>query len=108
MGLTRILATNLRVLRELRGRLGQLELAQRVGVSRRTIARLENAEVADPGVEQVRGLAAALGVPFELLVTRRLVPVTIPLPVEIRDRLESEEGVALLARIVRTIDETPR
>ena len=66
MELTRILATNLRVLRELRGRLGQLELAQRVGVSRRTIARLENAEVADPGVDQVRGLAAA----------RRHVPVT--------------------------------
>ena len=63
MELTRILATNLRVLRELRGRLGQLELAQRVGVSRRTIARLENAEVADPGVDQVRGLAAALRVP---------------------------------------------
>ena len=62
MELTRILATNLRVLRELRGRLGQLELAQRVGVSRRTIARLENAEVADPGVDQVRGLAAALDI----------------------------------------------
>ncbi len=108
MVLTRILATNLRFLRELRGRLGQLELAQRVGVSRRTIARLENAEVADPGVEQVRGLAAALQVPFELLVTRTLVPVTIPVPEEIRDRLESEEGVELLARIVRTIDETPR
>ncbi len=108
MALTRILATNLRVLRELRGRLGQLELAQRVGVSRRTIARLENAEVGDPGIAQVRGLAAALRVPFELLVTRRLVPVTIPVPVEIRDRLEGDEGVELLARIVRTIDETPR
>ena len=88
--------------------MGQLELAQRVGVSRRTIARLENAEVADPGIDQVRGLAAALKVPFEMLVTRRLVPVTIPVPVEIRDRLEGEEGVALLERIVRAIDETPR
>ncbi|MEM9067924.1 MAG: helix-turn-helix transcriptional regulator [Myxococcota bacterium] len=106
MELTRILATNLRVLRELRGRLGQLELAQQVGVSRRTIARLENAEVADPGIDQVRGLAAALKVPFDLLVTRRLVPVTLPVPAEIRDRLEGEEGVELLARIIRAIDET--
>ncbi|HJK95294.1 MAG TPA: helix-turn-helix transcriptional regulator [Polyangiaceae bacterium LLY-WYZ-15_(1-7)] len=107
MELTRILATNLRVLRELRGRLGQLELAQRVGVSRRTIARLENAEVADPGVDQVRGLAAALRVPFDLLVTRRLVPVTVPVPVDVRDRLEGEDGPELLARIIRAVDEAP-
>ena len=106
MELTRILATNLRVLRELRGRLGQLELAQRVGVSRRTIARLENAEVADPGIDQVRSLAEALGVPFDLLVTRRLVQVTLPLPLDVKERLESDEGVALLARLIRTIDET--
>jgi len=108
MELTKILATNLRVLRDIRGRLGQLELAQRVGVSRRTIARLENAEVGDPGVEQVRGLAAALRVPFELLVTRRLVAVTIPLPTDVRERLESDEGPELIARIVRAVDETPR
>ncbi|MEO0326447.1 MAG: helix-turn-helix transcriptional regulator [Myxococcota bacterium] len=108
MQLTKTLATNLRVLRELRGRLGQLELAQRVGVSRRTIARLENAEVADPGVDQVRSLAAALRVPFDLLVTRRLVPVTLPVPTDVRDRLEGDEGVALLARIIRAVDETPR
>ncbi|MEM1413854.1 MAG: helix-turn-helix transcriptional regulator [Myxococcota bacterium] len=108
MNLTKTLATNLRVLRELRGRLGQLELAQRVGVSRRTIARLENAEVADPGVDQVRGLAEALRVPFDLLVTRRLVPITIPVPTDVRDRLEGEEGVALLARIIRAVDEAPK
>jgi transcriptional regulator with XRE-family HTH domain len=53
MDVTKILAANLRVLRELRGKLGQLELGQRVGVSRRTIARLESAEVGDPGVDQV-------------------------------------------------------
>ncbi len=106
MELTRILATNLRVLRELRGRLGQLELAQRVGVSRRTIARLENAEVADPGIDQVRSLAAALGVPFDLLVTRRLVQVTLPLPLDVKERLESEEGVKLLAKLIQAVDET--
>lgn len=108
MELTRILATNLRVLRELRDRLGQLELADRVGVSRRTIARLENAEIADPGVEQVRGIAHALAVPFELIISRRLVCVTLPLPFDIRERLESEEGPELLARMVRAVDEAPR
>lgn len=108
MQLTRILATNLRILRELRGRLGQLELAQRVGVSRRTIARLENAEVADPGVDQVRSLAAALGVPFELLVTRRLVAISLAVPSDVRERLEGPEGPMLLAKIVRVVDETPR
>ena len=105
MQLTKILATNLRVLRELRGRLGQLELAQRVGVSRRTIARLENAEVADPGVEQVRALAGELGVTFDLLVTRQLISTTIPLPLEHSQRLASAEGPALIARIVRALDE---
>ncbi len=107
MQLTKILATNLRVLRELRGRLGQLELAERVGVSRRTIARLENAEVADPGIEQVRALASELGVPFDLLVTRKLMPVTLPMPSEIRDRLIGPEGPELIAKVVRTLDEHP-
>ena len=106
MQLTKILATNLRVLRELRGRLGQLELAQRVGVSRRTIARLENAEVADPGVEQVRALAGELGVTFDLLVTRQLISTTLPLPLEQSQRLEGPEGPELIARIVRTLDES--
>lgn len=105
MQLTKILATNLRVLRELRGRLGQLELAQRVGVSRRTIARLENAEVADPGVEQVRALAGELGVTFDLLVTRQLISTTLPLPLEHSQRLAGAEGPELIARIVRTLDE---
>ena len=107
MQLTKILATNLRILRELRGRLGQLELAQRVGVSRRTIARLENSEVADPGVEQVRALATELGVPFDLLVTRQLIAVTLPLPSEFRERLAGPGGPALIARIVRALDEAP-
>ena len=108
MDVTKILAANLRVLRELRGKLGQLELGQRVGVSRRTIARLESAEVGDPGVDQVRGLADALSVPFDLLVTRRLVPVTLPVPTDVRERLQSDEAAELLAKIVRVIDETPR
>ena len=104
MELVKILATNLRVLREIRGRLGQLELAQLVGVSRRTIARLENAEVADPGIDQVRSLAAALGVPLELLVARRLVAVTLPMPSEIRERLAAPGGAELLAKMIRAAE----
>lgn len=107
MSMTRTLATNLRVLRDMRGRLGQLDLAERIGVSRRTIARLESAEVTDPGIEQIKSIADALRVPFHLLVSRRLVPVTIPVPAEIRDRLESEEGVELLVRMIQAADDTP-
>lgn len=103
-----VIAANLRVLRELRGRLGQLDLAQKVGVSRRTIARLENGEVADPGVDQVRSLAAALRVPLQLLVGRRLLPVTLPVPAGVRERLESDEGPELLARIVEMVESTPK
>ena len=83
-------------------------LAARVGISRRTIARLENGEVSDPGVDQIRGLASVLRVPFDVLVERSLVAVTLPLPREIRTRLESDEGPALLARIIRTIDDAPK
>ena len=107
MGTIDVIAANLRVLRDLRKRMGQLELAERVGLSRRTIARLENAEVADPGVEQVRGLAHALGVTLSLLTERRLVPMTIPVPESVRQRLSGEEGPALLEKLIRLVEETP-
>jgi transcriptional regulator with XRE-family HTH domain len=97
-----VIASNLRTLREIR-RLGQQELAERVGLSRRTIARLENAEVADPGIEQVSALAAALGVTVELLTRHVLVAVRIPVPEAMRDRLDSPEGPALLERVARLV-----
>jgi transcriptional regulator with XRE-family HTH domain len=97
-----VIAANLRTLRAIR-RLGQQELADRVGVSRRTIARLENAEVGDPGIEQVSALAAALGVTVELLTRQPLVAVRIPVPETLRDRLESPEGPALLERMARLV-----
>jgi len=103
-----VIAANLRILREMRGRLGQLELAERVGVSRRTIARLENAEVADPGIDQVRALARTLGVTTELLSGRKLTAVTLPLPVELAERLASDEGPELLAAVIRVLDASPR
>ena len=56
-----VISANLPILRELRNRIGQLELADRVGVSRRTIARLEKAEVADPGVDLMSRIATELG-----------------------------------------------
>lgn len=84
--------------------MGQLELAQRVGVSRRTIARLENGEVADPGIDQVRGLAAALGVTVGMLTERRLVQVTIPVPDNVRVKLAGDNGPALLEKAVAAIE----
>lgn len=95
-----VIAANLRTLRELR-RMGQLDLAERVGVSRRTIARLENAEVADPGIDQVRALAEALGVTLDTFTRERLVAVRVPVPERVRDRLASREGPALIERIGR-------
>lgn len=99
-----ILARNLRVLRELRGRIGQLDLAKQIGVSRRTVARLESADVADPGVDQVRRLADSLGVSMELLATRELRAVTLPLPVELAAKLEGKDGAALLDAVVMALE----
>ena len=56
-----VIAANLRTLRKVRG-LSQPELAAKVGISPRTIARLEAAQVADPSINHVRDLARALGV----------------------------------------------
>jgi transcriptional regulator with XRE-family HTH domain len=93
-----VLAANLRVLRELRG-LNQLELADRVGVSRRTIARLEAAEIADPGIDQVRAIAAALEVSLAVLIEERLALVRIPIPVAQRDSVDPDA----LDRMIRAL-----
>ncbi|TNF64718.1 MAG: XRE family transcriptional regulator, partial [Deltaproteobacteria bacterium] len=71
-----VISANLPILRELHSRVGQLELAQRVGVSRRTIARLENAEVSDPGVDLMKRIAKELGVTLSLLTENKLRAVT--------------------------------
>ncbi len=94
------IAENLPVLREICGRIGQLELAQQVGVSRRTIARLEAGEVADPGVEQLQRIARVLGVTLELLAEQPLVPLTIAVPKHVRDRLGQKDGAKVLARMI--------
>jgi transcriptional regulator with XRE-family HTH domain len=95
-----VIARNLRTLRELRG-LSQLELAQQVGVSRRTVARVEAAEIADPGLDQVWDMARVLGVTLEMMCDQSLVSLEVPLPEDVRDLLVSERGAAILAEMCR-------
>jgi transcriptional regulator with XRE-family HTH domain len=96
-----VISANLPVLRELQNRIGQLELADRVGVSRRTIARLENADVTDPGVDLMRRIAGELGVTLSLATECKLRAVTIALPEDVCDRLGSAEGGEILEAMVR-------
>jgi transcriptional regulator with XRE-family HTH domain len=96
-----VISANLPILRELRNRVGQLELAQRVDVSRRTIARLENAEVADPGVDLMSRIAKELGVSLSLMTESKLEAVTLALPEDVCDRLASAEGPEILEAMVR-------
>ncbi len=99
-----VISANLPLLRELRGRLGQLDLAERVGVSRRTIARLEGGEVADPGVDLARRLADALGVTLSMLSETQLRAATLPLPKKLCDRLSGPEGARLLEKMIRATE----
>jgi transcriptional regulator with XRE-family HTH domain len=101
MALIDVISANLPILRELRGRIGQLELAERVGVSRRTIARLENAEVMDPGVDLMRRIGRELGVSLTVLTEQEVEAVTIPLPVDVSARLRSSEAASVLDAMVR-------
>ncbi len=96
-----VISANLPILRELRNRIGQLELAERVGVSRRTIARLENTEVADPGVDLMRRVGRELKVSLALLTGNKLRAVTIALPEDVCERLESKDGPEILDGMVR-------
>lgn len=101
MGAIDVISANLPILRELCDRIGQLDLAQRVGVSRRTIARLENAEVTDPGVDLMRRIAKELGVTLSLATESKLRAVTLALPEDLCDRLASPERPKLLEAMVR-------
>ena len=94
-----VIAVNLRTLRKVRG-LSQPELAAKVGVSPRTIARLEAAQVADPSINHVRDLARALGVTVDLLSESTLEPLTIAVPVNLKDVLDTPEGLSLLSELL--------
>lgn len=96
-----VISANLPVLRELRNRLGQLELAERVGVSRRTIARLENADVADPGIDLMGRIGRELGVTVSVLTESKLQAVTLALPYDIAERLAGPEGAETLEAMIR-------
>ena len=94
-----VIAANLRTLRKVRG-LSQPELASKVGISPRTIARLEAAQVADPSINHVRDLARALGVTVDLLSESALEPLTIAVPVKLKSVLDTPEGLGLLAELL--------
>lgn len=96
-----VISANLPLLRELRNRIGQLELAEQVGVSRRTIARLENSEVADPGVDLMTRIAKALGVSLALLTERKAEQVTLALPNDVCKRLASKDRADVLDAMIR-------
>lgn len=102
-----VISANLPILRELRDRMGQHELAEQVGVSRRTIARLESGEVADPGVDLMRRIATELGVSLFHLTETRIRAVTLALPEDICARLTSDEAPAILDAIIRTAQTHP-
>ena len=97
-----VISANLPILRELRNRIGQHELAERVGVSRRTIARLESGEVADPGVDLMHRIASQLGVRLSHLTETRIRAITLPMPEDICARLESEDAALILEVMIRS------
>jgi transcriptional regulator with XRE-family HTH domain len=99
MALINVISANLPVLRDMHERMGQLELAERVGVSRRTIARIENAEVSDPGIDLIARIAEELGVSLSFLAEEELQLITLPLPASLCDRLNTEEAPTLLTKI---------
>jgi transcriptional regulator with XRE-family HTH domain len=94
-----VIAANLRTLRKVRG-LSQPELAAKVGISPRTIARLEAAQVADPSINHVRDLARALGVTVDLLSESELQPLTIAVPARLKQALDTPEGMSLLSELL--------
>jgi transcriptional regulator with XRE-family HTH domain len=101
MAVINVISANLPILRELRDRIGQLELAERVGVSRRTIARLENAEVNDPGVDLLSRIGKELGVSLAVLTGTEVKATTLALPKDVCTLLASEDGPEVLDAMVR-------
>lgn len=101
MSVIDVISVNLPLLRELRGRVGQLELAERVGVSRRTIARLENGEVSDPGLALIGRIADELEVSLGLLTEATIELRSLPLPNDVCKQLDSAQGPAILDAMIR-------
>ncbi len=106
MAIVDVISANLPILRELSGKMGQLELAERVGVSRRTIARIENAQVGDPGVDLVARIGAELGISLALLTDCELRPVELALPGDVVELLASDEAPGVLDAMVKAARQT--
>ena len=98
MSTKNVIANNLRTLRKVRG-LTQPDLAGMVNMSPRTVARLEAGQVSDPGINQVRGLAQALGVTVDLLSGTKLEPITVAAPERLKKVLEGAHGLELLSEL---------
>ncbi|MEM7135503.1 MAG: helix-turn-helix transcriptional regulator [Myxococcota bacterium] len=96
-----VISANLPILRELRERMTQHDLAERVGVSRRTIARLESGEVADPGVDLTTRIARELGVTLSQLTEAPLQLVTVPIPADLCGELQRPEALEAVVRALR-------
>jgi len=94
-----VIAANLRILRKVRG-MSQPELAEKVGISPRTVARLEAGQVADPSINHVRDLSRALGVTVDMLSECELAPLTIAVPLRLREVLETPDGLSLLSELL--------
>jgi transcriptional regulator with XRE-family HTH domain len=95
-----VISANLPLLRELRARMSQHDLAERVGVSRRTIARLENGDVADPGLGLMARIALELGVSLAVLTGAPLDPSTLALPADVCEQLKSPQGPETLDAMI--------
>jgi len=99
MSLIENIAANLKTLRDLRG-VGQHDVAERIGVSRRTIARIEGGKIGDPGYGQVRGIARSLGVSTELFTEERLVGHAIAVPSWVKEALNGAQSAELIDALV--------
>ena len=82
-----VISANVPILRELHNRIGQLELAERVGVSRRT--------------DLMGRIAKELGVTVSVLTESKLQAVTVALPADVCQRLSSAEGPETLEAMIR-------
>lgn len=74
-GLVSVVADNVRSLRERRG-MSLSELAQRAGIGKSTLSMLEAAK-ANPSIETLWAIAAALGVPFSHIIEPREPSVVV-------------------------------
>jgi transcriptional regulator with XRE-family HTH domain len=90
-------------------RISQAELAQRAGVSRYAVIRLESGEYANPGLELLDKIARALGVPVHALLRPAAVDTRLPDDAELLLRMHGPESEFVDAKdALAAIDEADR